>query len=152
VASKPDDSLLIQIAESETDLAHCFDIRTRVFVGEQDVPPELELDELDKTAVHFLAWLAGEPIGVARLLNYNRAHRPTAKIGRVAVLKHLRGKGYGLALMEAILDFARQRDFEEAILDSQTYALPFYEKLGFIAEGPEFLDAGIPHFRMRLRL
>lgn len=139
----------VVIAQTPTDREACFDIRMEVFVREQAVPPELELDEYDETATHFL--LRGEdgtPQATARLVNKGG----TAKIGRVAVVQKERGKGIGLTLMQAVLDEARRQGFEEAVLDSQTYAIPFYERLGFVAEGDEFDDAGIPHFTMRRQL
>ena len=139
----------VTLAQTEDDRQACYAIRRAVFVEEQNVPLALEMDEYDATAVHFLLQDdAGTPLATARLLDKNGA----AKIGRVAVLKSVRGQGMGLVLMRAVLDEARRRGFAEAILDSQTYAIPFYERLGFSAEGDEFDDAGIPHFRMRRSL
>ena len=116
---------------------------------EQSVPEELEMDDLDAEAVHFLMRDAdGEPIGTARMLERGDA----VKIGRVAILSELRGHGYGRAIMEFVMDEARTRGFREAKLSSQTYAIPFYESLGFVAEGPIYDDAGIPHRTMRLGL
>lgn len=136
----------VQIAHSENDCGACFAIRQAVFVEEQGVPLELEMDEYDAAATHFLVRAGdGTPLATARLLDKNGA----AKIGRVAVLRFARSQGLGLVLMRAVLDEARRLGFREAVLDSQTYAIPFYERLGFAAEGAEFDDAGIPHFRMR---
>ena len=75
-----------------------------------------------------------------------------AKIGRVAVLQPHRGQGVGRALMLAVVEHAAAAGFAEAVLDSQTYAVPFYQRLGFVEEGEQFMDGGIPHFRMRRRL
>ena len=139
----------ITIAQSSADREACYAIRKAVFVQEQAVPLELELDEYDEFATHFLLRAAVRtPLATARLLD----KCGQAKIGRVAVLKEARGRGLGLMLMQFVLDEARQRGFTEAVLDSQTYAVPFYERLGFIAEGDEFDDAGIPHFLMRRKL
>jgi predicted GNAT family N-acyltransferase len=139
----------ILIATSRDDIERCFTVRRAVFVGEQSVPVELEMDDLDAEATHFLILdEAGEPIGTARLLS----HDDSAKIGRVAVLRNLRGQGHGRAIMEAVLAEARRRGFREALLSSQTYAIPFYERLGFIAHGPVYDEAGIPHRKMRLGL
>lgn len=135
-----------QLAETDADRQACFAIREAVFIHEQNVPPDLEMDEYDAMATHFLLRdNDGTPLATARLLD----KAGVAKIGRVAVLKDSRGRGLGLLLMRAVLDEARRRGFREAVLDSQTYAIPFYERLGFVAEGDEFDDAGIPHFRMR---
>lgn len=139
----------IHVAQTDTGRQACFAIRQAVFVEEQNVPLELEMDEYDASATHFLLRAGdGIPLATARLLDKNGA----AKIGRVAVLRFARGQGLGLALMRAVLDEARRRGFREAVLDSQTYAIPFYERLGFRAEGDQFDDADIPHFLMRRRL
>jgi len=138
----------VTIVQTPADRAVCYAIRKTVFVEEQAVPVELELDEYDDAATHFLLRDGGAPLGTARLLDKHGR----AKIGRVAVLKEARGRGLGLVLMRAVMDEARRQGFAEAVLDSQTYAIPFYEQLGFVAEGDEFDDAGIPHYLMRRRL
>ena len=123
------------------DFPACAAIRRRVFIEEQNVPEALELDDLDATAVHLLATQDGRPVGTARLL----IEGETAKIGRVALLPEARGTGAGAALMRAALDELRARGVRAAKLGAQTYAIGFYEKLGFTACGPEYDDAGIPH-------
>lgn len=138
----------VTTVQAPDDRALCYDIRKTVFVEEQAVPLELELDEYDDAATHFLLRDGAAPLATARLLDKHGL----AKIGRVAVLKEARGRGLGLVLMRAVLDEARRQGFAEAVLDSQTYAIPFYERLGFVAEGNEFDDAGIPHYLMRRRL
>ena len=138
----------ITITQTDAERELCYDIRKAVFVEEQAVPLELELDEYDAAATHFLLTDGERPLATARLLSKHGL----AKIGRVAVLKDARGRGLGLALMAFVLDEARRQGFTEAVLDSQTYAIPFYARLGFIAEGDEFDDAGIPHYLMRRRL
>ena len=134
--------------QTPTDREACYDIRKIVFVEEQAVPLELEMDEYDETATHFLLRDGDTPLATARLLDKHGL----AKIGRVAVLQEARGCGLGLLLMRAVLEEARRQGFTESVLDSQTYAIPFYERLGFVAEGEEFDDAGIPHYLMRRRL
>ncbi|MGI3186646.1 GNAT family N-acetyltransferase [Nioella aestuarii] len=116
-------------------------------MGEQNVSEAEEWDGLDDSCTHFLAGAASNPAGCARLLPKG----DTAKVQRVAVMPPHRGTGLGRLIMLAVLDHARAAGFVEVILDSQTHAVPFYEKLGFIAHGPEFDDAGIPHRSMRLR-
>ncbi len=123
------------------DFPACAAIRRRVFIEEQNVPEELELDELDATAVHLLAVQDGRPVGTARLL----IEGESAKIGRVAVLPEMRGTRAGAALMRAALDELRARGVTKAKLGAQTHAIGFYEKLGFTVHGPEYDDAGIPH-------
>jgi predicted GNAT family N-acyltransferase len=129
---------------SESELARR--VRRAVFVQEQQVPEALEWDEWDERSVHFLAQTpAGEPIGTGRLL-------PGAFIGRMAVMPAWRGQGVGSALMNALLALARQRGERTVRLSAQTHALPFYARFGFEPEGPEYLDAGIAHRLMSLRL
>ncbi|HEY3411788.1 MAG TPA: phosphoribosylglycinamide formyltransferase [Armatimonadota bacterium] len=131
----PDDAGLLQCA---------FAIRKEVFCVEQHVPEDLELDEYDAAAWHFLAFMDGVPVATARLLNKGGA----AKIGRVAVLKAYRGRGLGVKVMEWAMHMAKDLKLQPMILDAQVPVIPFYERLGFVAEGPVFDDAGIPHRRM----
>ncbi len=140
--------ITINLARTPAERAQCLAIRMEVFVHEQQVPAELELDEYDDDATHVLLTEDGVPLATARLVDKHGV----AKIGRVAVVKDARGRGLGLRVMEAMLEEARRQGFGNAMLDSQTYAIPFYEKLGFAAEGEEFDDAGIPHRLMRRRL
>ena len=139
-------SLLI---ERTDDLDACLAIRFTVFVEEQSVPIEEERDQYDKSAIHILATFQGTPVGTARIV----VVEDKGKIGRVAVLAPHRGTGLGAKLIYACLNELRdQPNVTTAKLGSQTHALGFYEKLGFVAHGPEFDDAGIPHRMMSLRL
>ena len=129
-----------------------FSLRIRVFVHEQNVPQEEELDRYDITATHFLVRAIPDPpevtlgiIGAARLVDYGDR---IGKVGRVAVEKEYRGSGIGLMIMKFIEEHARGKGFQKLILDSQVYAIPFYARLGYVAEGDVFLDAGIEHRRM----
>ncbi len=134
------------LSASDAAFVLCMDIREEVFVAEQSVPQELERDEYDDTAVHFLTLLDGEPVATARVILKDGGR--TAKIGRVAVRKSHRGKGLGKDLLKAIEKDGPLVSAHRFVLDAQTHALPFYETLGYVAEGPEFLDAGIPHRHM----
>lgn len=121
-------------------------LRESVFMQEQGVPVELEWDGRDENATHLLAEdELGNPIATARML-------ADGHIGRVAVLKPWRRRGVGTALMRFCLTLARQQGLSHVHLDAQMDALPFYTRLGFIAEGEVFMDAGIPHRHMQLRL
>nr|WP_301281950.1 GNAT family N-acetyltransferase [Halomonas sp. 707B3] len=120
-------------------------IRRIVFIDEQQVPQEEEWDGRDTECMHFLATLNGEPVGTARLL-------PDGHIGRVAVLSSARGTGIGYQLMEAAIKAAREAGHPHAALSAQLHALAFYERLGFVAHGDVFMDAGIPHREMELAL
>ena len=126
------------------DLATCLEIRRVVFTLEQGVSEADEVDGQDPEAVHFLAFDKGEPIGTARVL----MSETSGKIGRVAVLKSARGMGAGQALIRTAVNEIARRGLREAVLGSQVSAIGFYEKLGFAARGPEFMDAGIPHREM----
>lgn len=124
------------------DLAACHAIRRVVFIDEQAVPEELEMDDLDGEAIHLLATVDGRPAGTARLL----LRGEVGKIGRVAVLADRRGTGLGAALIRAALDELRAvPGVTTAKLGAQVHALGFYERLGFTAFGPVYDDAGIPH-------
>ena len=124
--------------------APCDVIRQVVFVEEQGVDREEEWDGLDATSVHFLATLAGVPVGTARM----RCVDGAAKVERVAVLAHARRAGVGRALMAALEREASRRAWAPLRLHAQQAAIPFYESLGYLAEGPVFHEAGIPHRRM----
>lgn len=124
------------------DLALCHALRRRVFIEEQQVPEGEEVDGRDGDALHLLAKKGGEAIGCARILLVG----DLGKIGRVCVLDAYRGQGVGVALIEAALQVLRdQPGVTQAKLGAQTHAIGFYEKLGFRAIGPEYLDAGIAH-------
>ena len=118
-------------------------IREEVFIREQNVPIEEEWDGRDEGSRHFLAEVNGKPVGTTRLLT-------TGQIGRMAVLQNVRGMGIGRLLLDAAVTAARQGDHPEIFLEAQTHAIEFYRKAGFRANGPTFMDAGIPHQRMTL--
>ncbi|WP_339769106.1 GNAT family N-acetyltransferase [uncultured Pseudosulfitobacter sp.] len=140
--------MTVQIALTR-DIDACHALRRTVFIEEQQVPEADEIDDLDDDALHILATDAGRPVGSARIILLD----DTAKIGRVCVLKDQRGTGLGAALIRAALEVARdQAGVTRAKLGSQEYAIPFYEKLGFSAYGPVYLDAGIRHRDMELTL
>lgn len=136
--------------EKTDDIATCRQIRHEVFVVEQQVPEAEEWDDLDGQAIHLIARDAqGAAIGTARIL----FDGSTGKIGRVAVRKAGRGTGIGAALIRAALDeLARMPGISRAKLGAQTHAIGFYEKLGFVAHGPEYQDGGIPHRDMTREL
>jgi predicted GNAT family N-acyltransferase len=123
----------------------CFAIRRAVFIDEQAIPEAEEWDAHDQTCIHYLMRDDDTPAGTARLI----ALGATAKIGRVAILPAYRGKGFGHGIMRHILKDARAMGFAQAELDAQITALPFYEKLGFQAQGPLFDDgSGLMHRNM----
>ena len=138
--SKPD----IVIATWEHDRDSLLSIRYEVFVEEQKVPVELEQDHHDATATHVLAKMAdGRSIGTGRLLTDGR-------IGRLAVRKEFRGQGVGTAIVKKLVAQATHRNLPHVLLHAQVQSIPFYEKLGFKAQGPEFIEAGILHREMEM--
>ncbi len=121
------------------------DIRRTVFVVEQKVPPDLEWDGEDADCQHALATLDGRHVGTGRIT-------PTGKIGRMAVLNEARGAGIGGALLQQLITLARDAGLKQVYLHAQTHALRFYERHGFVANGPEFDEADIPHRHMICKL
>lgn len=122
------------------------ELRMEVFVAEQGVPAELEIDAFDPHCVHVLTRDAeGNAIGTGRLL-------PDGKIGRMAVRARVRRRGVGRAILAFLLAHARGLNHRRVYLDAQLSALPFYERLGFTTEGEPFMEAGIPHQRMARQL
>lgn len=121
-------------------------VREEVFTREQGVPAELELDGMDGECRHALALSTrGEAIGCGRITQ-------DAHIGRMAVLREWRGRKVGTALLETLLGEARSHSYAEVELSAQVHALPFYRRFGFAEEGAVFMDADMPHRKMRLRL
>ena len=117
-------------------------VRWKVFVEEQRVPEDEEWDDYDPVSRHVIAAAAdGAPVGTGRLL-------PDGHVGRMAVLKEWRGRGVGGAVLGHLLKLAHETRHAVVRLHAQTHALGFYEKHGFVAEGEEFMEAGIPHLRM----
>lgn len=139
-------SLTIIIVPPFSSLCNAaFALRREVFVWEQKVPAEEENDADDLTATHFVAIVGGEVVGTLRLLD-----RPEhTKIGRVAVRYALRGQGVAKAMILAAMDHSKAAGRERFYLTAQSDKLGFYEKLGFSAFGPEFMDGGMPHRAMR---
>jgi predicted GNAT family N-acyltransferase len=143
----------VRLATSTPEVSDAFAVRTDVFVHEQGVPRHLEIDELDDAADHFIAYDdAGVPVGAGRLVvepaGFEGAPSSTglvAHLGRLAVRDAARGTGLGVALVRAIEARAAERGLRVVALSAQTYAVGFYERLGYAAHGQEFDDAGLPH-------
>jgi predicted GNAT family N-acyltransferase len=135
----------IEILRWENAREHAAPIRFAVFVEEQRVPRDIELDDMDQASVHAIAFSEGKAVGTARLL-------PDGHIGRMAVLEAWRGRGIGGLLLNALIEAARRRGDREVALSAQVHAVPFYRAHGFVAEGGEYLEAGIRHQAMRRSL
>jgi predicted GNAT family N-acyltransferase len=146
----------VVVAGTPSDMREALAVRRAVFIEEQAVPETLEVDEHDgdpadvTTALHVLVRNSGHAVATGRLLL--EFADGNAHVGRVAVLKEYRRQGYGRAVMEALQALARERGFAGITLAAQLHAIGFYERLGYVARGEVFLDAGIEHRWMDLEL
>lgn len=120
-------------------------IRTLVFIQEQDIAEADEWDDQDAISQHFVIYDQDQPIATARLLKNN-------SVGRVAVLKAYRGQGLGQKIMLDIIAFAKQQGRASLLLSSQVHAMSFYQQLGFVVQGDEYDECGIPHIEMMINL
>ena len=142
----PEQSFSVRVCNWDDARPEARRIRELVFVQEQGVPLELEMDDQDARCDHALAHASdGAAVGTGRLL-------PDGHIGRMAVLKNWRGKGVGALLLLALIEQARQRRHARVRLNAQVYAAGFYRRYGFEVSGPEFMDAGISHVPMQREL
>ena len=130
--------------ETDREMKLVHDIRMEVFVGEQGVPAELEMDGLDGEAVHVLAFIDGVPAGCARML----LKCEETKIGRVAVKKSMRRYGIGTGMCKLLITIAKDESVRKIHIGSQLTAVDFYTTLGFEKEGGVFMEAGIAHVNM----
>ncbi|CAH8769792.1 GNAT family N-acetyltransferase [Paenibacillus dendritiformis] len=139
--------------KSEGQLQQCLEIRKEVFVEEQQVPLEEEIDELDHLDAesnHILITVDGQVAATGRIKWLDET---TAKMQRIAVLKPFRGSGIGRSLMVALEQLARSMGAEKSVLDGQCQAEGFYHSLGYVTVSEEpFYDAGILHVRMEKKL
>ena len=134
--------LRIELMDWNAARAEASRIRLAVFVEEQRVPPEIEMDDNDATCVHALAYAQGRAVGTGRLL-------PDGHIGRMAVRKENRSLGVGGAILERLVEEARRQGMRAVVLSAQTHAIGFYRRHGFSEEGEVFEEAGIAHQAMR---
>lgn len=142
--------LSIETTDWERARGEAAPIRFAVFVDEQRVPAEIELDDQDPACVHAIARMDEVAVGTGRLLPVDAGG--VSHIGRMAVQKAFRNRGVGAALLRALIDVARRREDREIVLSAQIHARAFYRRHGFSEEGGVYLDAGIEHQSMRLSL
>ena len=138
----------IQSVNNEKEMADALSVRKAVFIVEQEVPADLEIDEHDEAnsgTIHFVVYKEEQPVGASRLRTYAPG---VGKIERVAVLHSERGTGLGRQIMIAMEEKAQDQGYETLKLNAQTHAQRFYEKLGYEAYGDIFDDAGIEHIAM----
>jgi predicted GNAT family N-acyltransferase len=131
--------------ESPAEMRQALAIRRRVFIEEQNVPEEIEMDADDERAFHALAFLNGVAIGCGRMLEHEGGE---VKIGRMAVLREFRKTGAGARILRFLIERARARGIRKAILHAQLSAEGFYLKQGFRPVGGVFDEAGIAHRKM----
>lgn len=144
--------VVLQRVSTRAELEAALSVRRRVFVAEQGVTPELEIDEYDVLGgdtTHIVALDDGQAVGAGRL----RPVAPhTAKLERIAVLAECRGRGIGVALTRYLEALAQQLGFTQLTMNAQQSAIGFYEKLGYSAAGSQFLEADIIHQKMGKQL
>lgn len=145
--------LSVERVTTKRQLEACFEIRIKVFVEEQKVPRDIEMDEYDEgpqACRHFLVWDGERAVGTGR---WKAVGEATAKLQRIAVLPEYRSQGVGRMIVRALEEDAKGQGMAAAVLDGQCTAEGFYQRLGYRTESAEpFLDAGIWHVRMRKEL
>ena len=139
----------IRFTQNNKDMLSCLDLRRTVFIEEQNVPENEEVDGDDHGCDHILLTVSDIPVGAARLKYYN----DFIKVQRVCVLKNYRGQGIGSKIINFIIRHVEKNDIRSSVrLGSQIHALEFYKRLGFIEFGEEYLDAGILHKDMEFQI
>lgn len=138
----------IKIVHTEKELEDAYKVRKTVFVEEQKVPIEEEIDQYDDSATHFLLYDNDIPVGAGRF----RTLDDYGKVERICVLDSHRKKGAGNQIMQGIEDFAKEKRVSKLKLNAQTHAENFYKKLGYETVSGIFMDAGIPHVTMTKKI
>lgn len=134
----------VKIAHTKQEKNDVFQIRTTVFIHEQHVPPEREVDQFDGDAIHFIGYVGHTPISAGRL----RFVDDYGKLERICTLKEHRGKSYGKKIINKMEETIQKHQVNQAKLNAQTHAINFYKRLGYQVMSEEFIDAGIPHVTM----
>ncbi|MEH7014525.1 GNAT family N-acetyltransferase [Neobacillus niacini] len=132
------------VCENENEIQDAFSVRRTVFIDEQNVPEEEEIDQFEDDATHFVSYHEGVPVAAGRF----RVVDGYGKVERICVLKEARKTGSGKAIMSEIESYAFKNGLHKLKLNAQTHAIPFYASLGYEVVSEEFLDAGIPHKTM----
>jgi predicted GNAT family N-acyltransferase len=138
-----------KLVDSESELKDAFGIRKQVFITEQNIPPDLEYDEDDRTALHMLVKNRGKAIGTARVLFLSNKQ---AKLERLAVLKSFRGRGIGSEIISFLEKELKNQGVEKVILHAQCRAIAFYKSCGYQKMGTPFWEVGIKHIKMQKQL
>ena len=135
------DFIEIVICDYQTHFEAIRSVRDKVFVKEQSVPIDIEIDGLDEKAIHVVVVIKGSAIATGRMLE-------DGHIGRIAVLNNQRGKGIGRLIMQKFLEHAKEQKLKKVWLSSQWHAHRFYCNLGFVCIGEKYQEAGIDHIKM----
>ncbi len=135
----------LYVVENDKQLEDAFQVRREVFVKEQGVPIELEIDDKEQDATHFIGYVEDKPIAASRV----RFVDDYVKLERICIMKSVRGKHFGKDLVLFMESYAKEKNITKSKLHAQVYAIPFYEKLGYVVTSGEFDDAGIPHVSMK---
>ncbi len=138
--------IVVKLVETESELEGAINVRMRVFVIEQQIPAEEELDDADAAATHAIALNQGQIVGTGRLLYLDGG---IAQIGRMAVVRQFRRRGVGGRILSFLEDEARAQGFGSCMLHAQEYVKAFYAGSGYVEHGDVFLEADIPHVEMR---
>ncbi|MDQ0253913.1 putative GNAT family N-acyltransferase [Evansella vedderi] len=138
----------VRNATTEEELKDAYNVRRKVFIEEQQVPEEIEVDEHEAESIHFVAYDNGEAVGAGRL----RVFEDYGKAERVCVLASHRKKGVGELIMSKMEERAQAEGKPVLKLNAQTHAEPFYKKIGYVTSSDLFYDAGIPHVAMKKEL
>ncbi|MCP8615609.1 GNAT family N-acetyltransferase [Salirhabdus salicampi] len=134
----------IKIAITDEERNDAYYVRNTVFVEEQNVPPEEEIDEHENEATHFVGYVNEQPVAASRL----RFMDQYGKLERICVRKEYRGNHYGKEIIQFMEDEIKNQGFQKAKLNAQTHAEGFYQSIGYKTISGEFMDAGIPHVTM----
>lgn len=138
----------VKVVSNKDELKDAYSVRYNVFVKEQNVPEDLEIDEFENSSTHFVMYDDRTPIGAGRI----RPADGYGKVERICISSSYRGKGLGKSIMKFIEDTAPKLGFNQLKLNSQTHAEQFYKSIGYETISGEFMDAGIPHVTMIKKL
>ncbi|ALC91824.1 acetyltransferase [Bacillus sp. FJAT-18017] len=134
----------VVLVSNERERQDAFSVRRTVFIEEQHVPEEEEIDQYEDICAHFVLYDGTKPVGAGRF----RVIDGYGKVQRICVLQEARGTGAGSAIMNKIEEYAKSQGVSKLKLDAQVHAIPFYSRLAYEVVSEEFLDAGITHKTM----